>query len=266
MNKFDEITGAYSEQIWVLLGIVAVLCIFFVWLGSYIRRQDPLARPSKLMLVVEMYYDFIKGTVNSIFYGHAGIMFPYVAMLLLFVATMNYIGLVIPFHPPTTDYNVTLGLALISFGFRYGYDFKYNGIVHHLKSYFKPYPFMFPIHVLDIVAKPLSMSMRLFGNILSGVMILTVLYAALGALQGMVLGFLPTDADGGALLNIFGAVVAPPLHFYLDVFAGSIQAFVFTLLTLIFTAIELDMDKLDKIKKAKEEKQKDKLAISKEGI
>lgn len=256
-----DIFSEFSPQIYTLLWTVLILCILFVILGNYVNKQDPMKKPKKLMLWIEIYYDAINKLVNSIFFGNAGILLPYCGMLIVYIWVMNMLSLVVPFDAPTTDYNVPLALVVISYAFRYGYDYKFNGIRKHFKSYFEPYPFMMPLAVLDIIAKPLSMSMRLFGNILSGTLILGVFYSSLGALQEIIFNFAPRASDGTIALNFLGAITAPPFHFYFDVFAGTIQAFVFTLLTLIFTSLELDFDLVSKKRKAKEEKRKAKLAL-----
>lgn len=249
MDILNKVISEQSEQIRVLLGIVIFLSVIFILVGRYIDKQDPMKKPSKFMVIIEIYFDLIKNLVESIFRSHGGAILPYAGMLLIFVLTMNWIGLFLPLPAPTTDYNVPLALVVISFGFKYTLEFKNNGIINHIKSYFDPIPVMFPLNLMDIIAKPLSMSMRLFGNLLSGSLILSVFYQAMGALQNMIITIGPQE-NGEPLLNFFGAIIAPPLHFYFDIFAGTIQAFVFTLLTLIFSSLALDMDELDE-KKAK---------------
>lgn len=246
MDIINDYFAAQSEQTNVLVGVAIGLSIFFVLAGNYIKKQDPMKKPSKFMVAIDMYYNFIYNLYDSIFKGHCKSILPYAAMLVVFVLTMNWIGLFLPVSAPATDYNVPLALVIISFGFRYALEFKHMGIKAHIKSYFDPIPVMFPLNLMDIVAKPLSMSMRLFGNLLSGSLILMVFYSAMGGLQNMIVQ-LPQVGDG-PIINILGAVVAPPLHFYFDVFAGTIQAFVFTLLTLIFSSLALDFDEIDEKK------------------
>lgn len=247
MDIINKVMSGQSEQTLVLLGIVVFLSIVFVILGRYIDKQDPMEKPSKIMVIVEIYYDFIKNLVESIFRSHAGALLPYAGMLFIFILVMNWIGLFLPIAAPATDYNVPLALVIISFVFKYTIEFRNNGVKSHLKSYLDPIPVMLPLNLMDIIAKPLSMSMRLFGNLLSGSLILTVFYQAMGAVQNMIMKIGPQE-NGEPLLNIIGAIVSPPLHFYFDIFAGTIQALVFTLLTLIFSSLALDMDELDEKK------------------
>lgn len=252
MEIISKALSEQSEQIFVMMGIATFLSIFFVLTGKYIDRQDPMKKPPLFMILIEIYYSFIKDLVESIFRSHGKMILPYAGMLFIYILTMNWIGLILPLKAPATDYNVPLALVIISFGFKYTLEFGYNGIWSHIKSYFDPVPVMLPLNLMDIVAKPLSMSMRLFGNLTSGSLILGVFYTAMGGLQNIILPFGPNDVEPA--LNVLGAIVAPPLHFYFDIFAGFIQAFVFTLLTLVFSSLALDMDELDE-RKAKEEAQ-----------
>lgn len=250
MDIINKYFAAQSEQTNVMFWIGIGLSIVFVLLGSYIKRQDPMKKPSKLMIIIDLYYGFIKNLYDSIFRGHCKSILPYVGMLIIFILTMNWIGLFLPVTAPTTDYNVPLGLVVVSFGFKYALEFKHMGIISHLKGYLDPIPVMLPLNLMDIIAKPLSMSMRLFGNLLSGSLILMIFYSAMGALQNMFITM--PQADGGPIFNFIGAILATPFHFYFDLFAGAIQAFVFTLLTLIFSSLDLDFDEMDE----KEEKKK----------
>jgi F-type H+-transporting ATPase subunit a len=242
VDFFNHYVNAQSEQTWVCLGVAIGLSIFFVIVGNYLKKVDPLKKPSVLIIIVDAFYGFIRNLHQAIFKGVSPLMFAYAGCLFIFLLVMNMIGLFLPVSAPATDYNIPLSLVLISFGFRYALEFKYMGIKSHLKEYVSPVPFMLPLNIMDIIAKPLSMSMRLFGNLLSGSLILTVFYAAIGYIQNLIIK-LPENG-GEPIINVLGALVAPPLHFYFDIFAGGIQAFVFTLLTLIFSSLALDFDEI----------------------
>ena len=132
-------------------------------------------------------------------------------MLLL---TCNLSGL-FGLRPPTADYGVTLPLALITFVM-----IQYQGIKWQkwgkLKGLFEPIFVFFPVNLISEFATPISLSLRLFANILSGTMMMALIY-----------GLLPKLA-----LLIWPAA----LHAYLDVFAGVLQAYVFAMLTMVFIA------------------------------
>ncbi|WP_423363664.1 F0F1 ATP synthase subunit A [Mycoplasma sp. P36-A1] len=245
MNIVNSFLELQSQQTITYIGVVIFLCIVFVIAGNYINKQDPFKKNGKFMTIIEIYYDMMSGLVDQMFKGRAGILKPYCTMLILLLLTCNWLPLLLPLDAPTTDYNIPLALVLITFAFKYVYEFKFNGAKSMVKGYFEPVPVMLPLNLMDIVAKPLSMSMRIFGNLLSGTLIMMVFMTATAWLQNQIFVFGPLDADGLPLLNIIGGVVSPPLHFYFDVFAGAIQAFVFTLLTLVFTSLELDFDAMN---------------------
>jgi len=252
MNIFEQYLAVLNEQFYVFFGIIIVLCILFIIGGKYIQKQDPIKKPSKFMIIIDLYYGFINGLHGSIFKGYCkNSILPYAAMLIVFIFAMNWIPLFLPVKAPTTDYNVPLGLVVLSFSFKYIYEFKFLGVKQFFKEFIEPNPVMLPLSLLDIIAKPVSMSMRLFGNITSGGLILMVVYWAAGNLQNMIIPGAFPMVDGEPALNVVGALLAPPLHFYLDMFAGTIQAFVFTLLTLIFASLSIDFEKM----RAKEEKE-----------
>jgi F-type H+-transporting ATPase subunit a len=136
---------------------------------------------------------------------------PYIFTLALYLPVANLLGL-IGLAPPTSDYNVTLTLALITFVMTQYYGLRTNGLGGYVKGYFEPLPFLVPLNIVGELSNPISLSFRLFGNILSGGIIMGLVYSALNWL----------------------APIAAPLHLYFDVFAGLIQTFIFIMLTMVF--------------------------------
>ncbi|MDR3215663.1 MAG: F0F1 ATP synthase subunit A [Bacilli bacterium] len=250
MDIFNKWVNAQSTQTWTFMGIVVFLSVVFVIVGTLIKHLDPFKKPGKLMVIVDFFNNFITNLYTSMFRGHCPQILPYAGMLFILLLTCNLSGLFLPFEPPTTDYNIPLSLVLVSFTFKYVFELKNNGPKEFLKGYTQPVIVMLPLNLMDIIAKPLSMSMRIFGNILSGTLILSVFNQATGFLQNLI--FMSPQVDGGPALNILSAILAAPFHFFFDVFCGGIQAFVFTLLTLVFSSLELDLDKMDAKKEAKE--------------
>lgn len=110
---------------------------------------------------------------------------------------------------PTSDLNATISLALIATFYVIYSSIASQGIGGYLKSFIDPLPFMLPLNVMGELTKPLSLSMRLFGNMLSG-----------GIMMSLVYKYLP----------IF---VPAPLHLYFDIFSGVLQSFIFVMLTAV---------------------------------
>ena len=144
----------------------------------------------------------------------------YVGSLLIFLILCNLSGL-LGLRPPTADFGVTLPLALITWVL-----IQYNGIKYQkwgkLKSLFEPVFVFFPVNVISEVSTPISMSLRLFGNMFSGTIMMSLVYGLIRV--------------GSVSL----AIVWPAaLHAYLDLFAGALQAYVFVMLTMVFISNQI---------------------------
>ena len=136
----------------------------------------------------------------------------YIGTIMVFIFFSNTSGL-FGLRPPTADYGTTLALALITFVLIQYSAFKTSKL-HVFTDLFKPIPILFPINLIGEFATPLSMSLRLFGNIMAGTIMMALWY-----------GLLPWLAQLG---------IPAFLHMYFDLFSGAIQTFVFAMLTMTF--------------------------------
>ena len=143
---------------------------------------------------------------------------PFIGTLAVYLACANLFGL-LGFTPPTSDYNVTLALAIITFVMTQYYGLKTNGLGGYIKGYFEPMPLLVPLNIIGELANPISLSFRLFGNILSGGIILGLIY---GAFEGL------------GRIGWIAPIITPVFHAYFDVFSGLIQTFIFIMLTMVF--------------------------------
>jgi len=192
--------------------VALILIIFAIVVNRKIKKMNPDDIPSGLLNVVEVAVELVQTLVKQNM-GEKQIWFtPYIFTLASFLLVSNLFGL-LGFTPPTSDYNVTLSLALITFTLTQFYGIKNNGIGGYLKGFLEPLPFLLPLNILGEVANPISLSFRLFGNILSGVIIMSLIYNALG---------------------LVAPLITPVLHAYFDVFSGILQTFIFSMLTMIF--------------------------------
>ena len=194
--------------------IVTILLIIFAFIvNSKIKKANANEVPSNFLNVVEILVESVENLVRSTM-GSQNMKFaPYMLTLALFLATANLFGL-IGLSPPTSDYSVTLSLALITFVMTQYWSFKNaGGFFKYLKGFTEPMAFLTPLNVIGELANPISLSFRLFGNIMSGGIIMGLLYQALG---------------------IIAPVIAAPLHAYFDVFSGLLQTFIFIMLSMIF--------------------------------
>lgn len=115
-------------------------------------------------------------------------------------------------RPPTADYGVTLPLGVITFILIQYNNIRYNK-VGAFTGLFKPLPILFPINLIGEIAVPFSLSLRLFGNVVSGTVIMGLLYG---------------------LLSKFAIGWPGILHIYFDIFSGCIQTYVFCMLSMVF--------------------------------
>lgn len=195
--------------------VCIVLSIIGIIIGHKAKKADFRKSPKGLLLLGELFVEttdkIVKTTMGP---ANAGFT-PFIGTLALFLIVANLLGLV-GFKPPTSNYNVTLGLALVVFFLMHINNIRFNGIGGYIKGFFEPIGLLFPVNLLGELATPISMSFRIFGNILSGAIITTLLYSAFNSLSVFVTPFL-----------------TPAFHAYFDVFSGLIQMVVFVMLTMI---------------------------------
>lgn len=193
---------------WVIIAILTVLAI---WLTHGLNRK-----PGRRQIVAEIFVGFINGFCkNTLGEKYWRTFAPYLGTIGLYLGLANISGL-FGVTPPTKDLNVTAGLAIMSAILIYGAQFRYHGFGGGLKKFGQPVAIVAPLNVMEIGIRPLSLCMRLFGNIFAGFVIME-------------------------LLKMLMPVVLPiPFSLYFDVFDGMLQAIVFVFLTTLFLSESLD--------------------------
>ena len=205
----------FGQEIYITTTHVSLLiiCTGLILLALVVRIKLKHAgdKPSGFLNAIEMAVEMLDGMVKSSMGQNAFRYRNYIGVLFLFLLFSNLAGLV-GLRPPTADYGVTFPLGIITFVLIQYNNVKWNkmGAVTEL---FKPLPFLFPINLIGEIAVPFSLSLRLFGNVLSGTVIMALIYGLLSK----VAFFWP-----GAL------------HAYFDIFSGAIQTYVFCMLTMVF--------------------------------
>ena len=155
---------------------------------------------------------------------------PYLAALFIYVFLANISGL-FSIDPPTSNYSVTVTLAAITCVLIEYYSIKYRGVKGYIKTLFEPLAPFVIINLISKIGTLLSLSLRLFGNIIAGSILMSVIYQ----LFAMVSSAIPVI---GAF-NIVGVLVAPVLHIYFDLFSGAMQTYLFATLSVAFISNEL---------------------------
>lgn len=209
------------ELIWSII-IITGLCIVFIILGKKVKAADPTSRPHGVVLVVEtgvgMLYNYFKGLMPAKFEKNY---FPYFSALFIFILCSNLASL-FAIESPTSNFSITLSLAIITFVLIQLESIRTNGGFGYIKNLLWP-----PTNILGTIAPLISLSMRLFGNILAGSIIMYLVYSLTGWLSAMLIPF-----------NFLGPIVTPVLHLYFDIFAGVIQTLVFVTLSAILIEVE----------------------------
>lgn len=195
-----------------LLIITILLLAFFVLANKAIKKADPNKPPEGFLNFVEMIVEMLDNMVYGIMGKNGRKFLNYIGAVFIFIIVCNLSGL-LGLRPPTADYGVTLPLGIITF-----FIVQYNGIkknkIEHFTGLFKPFPILFPINFIGEISVPVSLSLRLFGNILSGTVMMGLIYA---------------------MLPIFIKIGMPAvLHVYFDIFSGCIQTYVFCMLTMVY--------------------------------
>lgn len=193
--------------------VLIVLTVLALIVNRKINNTKANETPKGLLNVMEMLVEAINGLVKTTMGSQNMGFAPYIFTLACFLGIANLLGL-IGLTPPTSDYSVTLSLALITFALTQIYSFKNaGGLGGYLKGFTEPFVLLTPINVIGEVGNVVSLSFRLFGNVMSGGIIISLLYGALG---------------------YFAPFIAGPLQIYFDIFSGLLQTFIFVMLTMIF--------------------------------
>jgi F-type H+-transporting ATPase subunit a len=216
-------------EVFSILIISGVLGLAFVYLGNKVKQLDPYEKPSG---IAGLAVDAVS-TLRNVVLGNMGKRgenyAPYISTIFIFIFISNMSGL-LGLPPPTANFSVTLSFGLITWFFIQRASIKSNGFGGYIKGFFEPIvPFVIP-NIFGQIAPLISLSVRLFGNIIGGGVIMSLLYTFLNYLNGILLPWLK--------LNVLGIIVAPVLHAYFDIFSAFLQAFIFISLTAILTSVE----------------------------
>ena len=215
---------------WIVMALITGLCIF-------LTRDLKVEKITKRQAVAEMLVDAANNLVRS---NTGGTKFdkliPFVAALFATSIVSNLISLV-GLRSPTADLSTEAAWAVVVFIMITAEKIKAGGLLGYMKGFTEPIPVMTPFNILSELATPISMACRHFGNILSGVVINGLIYAALAIASSALLRLIP-GAVGEFLSHIPILDVGIPaiLSIYFDWFSGAMQAFIFTMLTIMYIA------------------------------
>ena len=193
---------------WIIMGL---LITFAIIVRIKIRKfkDVPKGFQNIVEALVELFDNYLQTTVGDklMFLGN------WFFTVFAFVLISNISGIIPGIRPPTADWSLTVALAIVTFVLIHVMGVKYRK-GEYVKSLFQPMFLFFPINVIGELARPISISFRLFGNMLAGLIMMSLLYA---------------------MAPLIARFVFPAaLHAYFDLFAGILQTYIFVTLSLSF--------------------------------
>lgn len=203
---------------WIVIALMIGVLIY-----AYIMLRYKKGIASFLILSYVQFFKDLCDQSISVFSIHH---FSFITSLFTFIFLCNTISILPTLEEPTTDINTTLALGIITFLYTQITSIYSHGIFAYIKEYFAPFFVMFPLHVIGKIASIVSLSFRLFGNILGGALISNIYLSAI---------------KSSLFLELFGLFSGFNLGIFMffGLFEGFLQAFVFTMLSLTYLSIAI---------------------------
>ena len=210
----------FGHEVWITTSHVCILIVMLIIIIFAIAANRAMKKatevPTGFQNVVELMVEKLDGMVDSPMGKNAPRFYNYIGTVFIFILLSNISGL-LGLRPPTADYGVTLPLGILTFVLIHFNQFKYQtpkAIWTDMCSPLPPWlPIWLPINLISEIAVPVSLSLRLFANVLSGTVMMALVYG---------------------LLGWFATIWPAALHVYFDLFSGAIQTYVFCMLTMTY--------------------------------
>jgi F-type H+-transporting ATPase subunit a len=233
-----------QSDVYTIILLTILISIAIVLISKKIDKTDPLEKPKGIVAVTLMGVEMVTNTVRTNTGKENGDkLTPYILVLWVYIFISNTCSL-FGLTSPTSNLSVTLLLAFITWVLIQMTEFKYGGVAAYFHSFIEPIPVMLPMNIIGKFSTMVSMSLRLFGNIICGSIMMSLVYSGAQILSNSIVSLFATVS--GNVFNFMGPVIAPILHLYFDLFAGFIQTLVFVTLTVVL----IGNDMPDEIKKA----------------
>jgi len=192
---------------WIIMALLIIMALVFT-------KNMSVRKPGRIQTIVELFVETVDNLCKDSIGDHYKAYVPYIGTLLLYLGLANIISVFnffpgIDIYPPTKDINTTASLALISILVVLYSGFRRKGFIGWAKGLADPMPLMIPFKLMEYGTKPLSLCLRLFGNVVASFMIMELLLA-----------FVP--------------FLGSPFSAYFDLFDGILQAYIFIYLTSIY--------------------------------
>jgi len=188
--------------------------VFLLALAFFATQRMKLI-PGPLQSLLEMLVEFMEGLVKANM-GEKGLVYlPFFATLLFYIFVANMVGLIPGLRSPTADVNVTFGLAVSVMVAMQYVSVRAHGFFGWLAHFFRPNILFFFLHLMELITRPLTLALRLFGNIFAGEVLIVILYSLMPYL-------------------------VPTLWLAFSVVIGAIQAYIFAILSMAYTGMAVE--------------------------
>lgn len=206
----------FGQEFWITTTHICLLIVLLVIVGFCIAASRAMKHaslvPGGFQNIVELIVEKLDGMVEGVMGKNATGFANYIGTIFIFIFLSNISGL-FGLRPPTADYGVTFPLGVMTFAIIHFNKFKHQKVSGVLKGLCEPWVFWAPINIIGDLAVPVSLSLRLFANVLSGTVMMALVYA---------------------LLSKIAIIWPAALHVYFDLFSGAIQTYVFCMLTMTY--------------------------------
>ena len=203
----------FNVEAIVMTWIAIIFLLIFGMLAA--RKKSVIPGPLQVVgeLIVGNLFQLTEDTLDKELAKKYG---PLICALVLFLVACNWLGIIPFLEEPTKDINTPLALGLLGFFIAHYSGIRTKGLKTYLKHYLEPFFIMLPLNIVSELANVVSISFRLFGNIMGGaIIILVVSYLS------------------------YSLVLPPFLNAFFGLFVGTIQAFVFTMLTTVYISLQV---------------------------
>lgn len=206
----------FGQTVWITTTHICLLIVVLALIGIAFAISRVMKKatevPGTAQNAAEIIVDLLDGVVKGGMGKSAYKFMNYIGTVFIFILICNISGL-FGLRPPTADYGVTLPLGLITFVLIHFNKFKHQKVSGVIKGLCDPWPIWAPINIIGDIAVPISLSLRLFANVLSGTVMMALVYG---------------------LLSVIAIGWPAVLHVYFDLFSGAIQTYVFCMLTMTY--------------------------------
>ena len=208
----------FGQTVWITTSHVCILIVMLVLIGFFIAANITMKKatevPGTFQNICELIVEFLDNMISNAMGQWAPKFRNYIGTIFLFILLSNISGL-FGLRPPTADYGTTFALGIITFCLIHYNKFKHQKVKGVIKGLCDPWPIWAPINIVGDLAVPISLSLRLIANVLSGLVMTTLIYG---------------------LLGYIATIWPAALHVYFDLFSGAIQTYVFCMLTMTYVS------------------------------